>query len=123
MARRTTPTLAEVAVTNLRNSGVGPIASVKKASDALGTAVALAIAALRGAATDGGWPTQAEYATYWKITERTAQREWALFRQAFPNETSPDRLARWLTVEYRRRLEQGDTSLVLSLPADALALA
>ena len=32
-----------------------------------------------------------EYATWWKISRSTAYREQAWFREAFPNEVTPDR--------------------------------
>jgi hypothetical protein len=117
-------TLAEVAYINLRGEyggGLGgTIKASKKASEALTTAACLAIAAHRGAAEDGGWPTQAEYARYWKISERQAQREWAVFKQAFPGET-PDRLAKFLTTEYRARVASEDPSFIFSVPAAAAA--
>jgi hypothetical protein len=36
--------------------------------------------------------TLAEYADWWKVPESTAYREQALYRQAFPGESTPDRL-------------------------------
>lgn len=33
-----------------------------------------------------------DYCEWWRETERTAYRDQALFREAFPGETSPDRL-------------------------------
>lgn len=36
--------------------------------------------------------TLQEYAEWWRENERTAYREQALFREAFPGETTPDRL-------------------------------
>lgn len=118
-------TLAEVAFLNLRsgygNGLGGTLKASKKASEALTTAACLAIAAHRGAAADGGWPSQAEYAIYWKISERQAQREWAVFKQAFPGEESPDRLAKLLVNEYRARVASADPSFVFSVPAAAAA--
>jgi hypothetical protein len=61
------------------------------------------------------WPNQAEYASFWEISERQAQREWARFREAFPTEESPERLARWLYSEVASRIE--DRSSVLSVTA------
>ncbi|MEJ7788049.1 MAG: hypothetical protein WKF96_24885 [Solirubrobacteraceae bacterium] len=63
----------------------------------------------------GHWPTQAEYAAHWKITDRTAQRQWARFRLAFPGEESPDRVARLVRDEIDRRIN--DSSQVAGLPA------
>lgn len=118
-------TLAEVAYINLRGEfggGLGgTLKASKKASEALTTAACLAIAAHRGAAEDGGWPSQAEYARYWKISERQAQREWAVFKQAFPNEESPERMAKYLATEYRARVASEDPSFVFSVPAAAAA--
>jgi hypothetical protein len=37
-------------------------------------------------------PTAEEYADWWKVSRRTAYREQALFREAFPGESSPARL-------------------------------
>jgi hypothetical protein len=33
-----------------------------------------------------------DYAEWWRVPERTAYREQALFREAFPGEVTPDRL-------------------------------
>lgn len=116
-------TLVEVAFVNLRGEfggGLGgTLKASKKASEVLTTAACLAIAAHRGAASDGDWPTQADYARYWKISERQAQREWAVFKQAFGE--SPDRLAKHLTTEYRSRVASEDPSFVFSVPAAAAA--
>jgi hypothetical protein len=118
-------TLAELAFVNLRGEfggGLGgTLKASKKASEALTTAACLAIAAHLGAAENGGWPSQAEYARYWKISERQAQREWAVFKQAFPREDSPDRLAKFLVTEYRARVASEDPSFVFSVPAAAAA--
>jgi hypothetical protein len=64
------------------------------------------------------YPTQAEYAEYWKITDRTAQREWALFRRAFPEEESPERLAQWLRAEMSKRIDQHTSALAVAAPPD-----
>jgi hypothetical protein len=93
---------------------------MRGAADALATAGALAIAAARSA---NGFPTQAEYAAYWKQSERSAQREWERFRKAFPSEEGPERLARLLVAEYSRRLaEREDPSVAFSLPASVLTV-
>jgi hypothetical protein len=120
MAARS-PTLGEVAFRNLQAAGYGRIRAMKKASEALTTLSCLAIAASR---SENGFPTQAEYAAYWKQTERSAQRDWQRFREAFPSEESPERLARWLVSEYGRRLaEHDDPGFAFTLPADAAILA
>lgn len=112
------PTLGEVAFRNLEAAGYGRIRAMKKASEALTTVSCLAIAASR---SENGFPTQAEYAAYWKLSERSAQREWDLFRKAFPGEDSPERLARLVVSEYAARLAKTeDPSLAFSLPATVL---
>ncbi len=75
---------------------------------------------LQGACTHkiGHYPTQLEYANYWDITDRTAQREWALFRRAFPQEESPERLARWVLSEMSGRIENESSALSVSAPPD-----
>jgi hypothetical protein len=78
----------------------------------------LAITAERGASADGGWPTQAEYAEYWKMSDRQAQREWKLVKRAFPGEDGPDRLAKAMHANYRARLSE-KVSYAFSIPADA----
>jgi hypothetical protein len=120
MAARS-PTLGEVAFRNLEAAGYGRIRAMKKASEALTTLSCLAIAASR---SENGFPTQADYAAYWNQTERSAQRDWQRFREAFPTEESPERLARWLVSEYGRRLaEHDDPGFAFTLPADATILA
>lgn len=83
------PTLVDVAVANLRAAGSNPAKASVQAAKALSTVWALAITAEKL----DHWPTQADYAEYWRIPERTAQREWAAVRAAFPTEQTPDRLA------------------------------
>ena len=112
------PTLGEVAFANLKAEGYGTMRAMKGAADALATAGALAIAATR---SENGFPTQAEYARYWKQSERSAQREWDRFRKAFPNEEGPERLAKLLVTQYSKRLrEREDPSIAFSLPATVL---
>lgn len=43
---------------------------------------------------EGVSAAMSEYAEYWKISERTAWRELHRFREVFPEEESPARLAR-----------------------------
>ncbi len=87
------------------------------------TVVSLAICAQMRDEGDG-WPTQAEYAAWWKISERQAQREWELFKRAFPGEESPDRIAQLMVANYGRRLaeggKRGNPGLAWSLPAKGL---
>lgn len=47
------------------------------------------------------WPTQREYAADWEISERKAQLEWELFREAFPGQESPDQAAQWIVLHAR----------------------
>jgi hypothetical protein len=91
---------------------------MKKAVDALSTVGCLAIAAAR---SENGFPTQAEYATYWKQPARSAERDWQRFREAFPSEDSPERLARAVVAEYAARLaKHDDPSVAFGLPATLL---
>lgn len=119
MATRT-PTLGEVAYRNLRErEGYGTMRAMKLAADACTTVACLAIAA---AHSENGFPTQANYAHYWKQSERTAQREWALVKKAFPGEDGPERLARLVVSEYAARLAKSeDPSIAFSLPASVLS--
>lgn len=119
MPRRGPRTLPQLAFVNLRSQGYGWRDSFNKASEALSTAVALAVAYRSGAGADGAWPTQAEYAAFCEVDVRTAQREWRVFREAFPGEKDPRRLAELLAREYGRRLE--DRGAMLSAPATLLA--
>lgn len=108
--------LAAVATINLRASGVGKLASMKQAADVCGLLWALA----NSTHHLGHYPSQAEYAAEWKISERTAQREWALFKRAFPTEESPERLARWLLSESSRRIEDASSALAVTAPSDLI---
>jgi len=67
----------------------------------------------------GHWPSQADYADYWKQSLRSAQREWALFHRAFPDEKSPDRIAQRLFAEMSARLD--DPKTPLAMPAELAA--
>lgn len=116
------PTLGEIAFLNLRNhENYGTVRAMKKAAEACTTIACLAIAAINS--SDDGFPTQLDYAAYWKLSERSAQREWALFKKAFPGEDSPERLARWLMTEYASRLsKREDASVAFSAEAPATLL-
>lgn len=123
VARDRQRTLADVAFANLRAAGYGTWRAHLLTARVIATLGKLAMAAHAGAGADD-WPTQVEYADYWEISPRTAQREWHLFGQAF--ELEPDRvdaelerMARWALSQYGARL--GDRASELSsLPADAL---
>jgi hypothetical protein len=106
--------LAAVATANLRAAGVGKFASIKQAADVCALLLALA----QAHRSLGHYPSQAEYAAYLKISERKAQREWALFRKAFPDEESPERLARWVYTEVGRRIDDTSSALSVAAPAD-----
>lgn len=114
-------TIGEVAAMNLlAASGDRGIASqlkaTKRGASAAVTVACLAIAAINDAAQDGGWPTQADYAEYWRRDLRHTQREWALVREAFPGEDGPDRLARIIALDYRQRLAEDGPTAALSFP-------
>jgi hypothetical protein len=110
--------LIVVAMTNLLADGDSRIKAMKGAATTCATVCTLA---LLGRLLDH-WPTQADYADYCEISERKAQQEWALFRRAFPGEESPDRIARWLSTEVGRRIEDKTAPLTVPAPPD-LALA
>ncbi|HWE07807.1 MAG TPA: hypothetical protein VG325_00540 [Solirubrobacteraceae bacterium] len=103
MARSRGPqTLTEVAAVNLREAGYGPIRSMTKAAAAVTVGMSLALATEKL----GRFPTQVEYTEWARMSERSAQREWALFLKAFPTERSPERLARWFLSEFHGRLDE-----------------
>lgn len=113
-----TPTLIEYVAHNLREhhgedrGGLRrELRVIRDASDVCADLWALAYCAVEL----GHWPTQAEYAAFWQITDRTAQRQWARFRLAFPGEESPDRVGRLIRDEVDRRIQ--DSSKVAALPA------
>jgi hypothetical protein len=103
--------LAAVVTIRLRAAGVSNLKSLKQAADICGLLWALA----NTTHSLGHYPSQAEYAAHWKISERKAQREWQLFKLAFPDEESPERLARWILSEASRRI--ADSSVALSVAA------
>ncbi|WP_249009664.1 hypothetical protein [Conexibacter sp. DBS9H8] len=124
-------TLAEVAFWNLlaarqeAGEDTGLLAQaklLKQAAAATATVAALAIADADGAGANG-WPTQVEFAAYWKVTERHAQNEWAQFRRAFPTEESPDRLAKLIRDNYRAKLAARRIDVAASLPAEPFGIA
>lgn len=83
--------------------------SMKAAADAVEPIWGLAMARSKL----GTWPNQAEYAEFWEISERSAQREWAAFRRGFPNEESPERLARWLYSEVSEKISNKSAALTV----------
>jgi hypothetical protein len=94
----------------------------KAAADAVALPVAIAIAYEAGAGADG-WPSQLEYAAWWKVSERSAQREWATFRRVFGESVDPYELAQAIYANYRSRLRQQDVSVAYDLPSALLATA
>ncbi len=72
--------LASIAYLRLVEQGASRVGALKKAVDAVEPVVMLALARHML----GKWPTQAEYAEAAEISERTAQRQWAAFKNAFP---------------------------------------
>jgi len=94
-------TLTYVAVRNLLAAGHKPRRAVIEAAKASATVVQLALISQRL----DHWPTQREYASAYDISERTAQLEWELFREAFPGETSPDEIAKWLALNAKPKSE------------------
>lgn len=110
--------LAEVAAQNLRvNHGYGTLKAMKASADACATVACLAIAGHKALSEGRDWPTQREYAEYWKIPERTAQKQWADWRKAFSflDEQTPDRMARAVTNEYQGQLAKAEPTFGLSL--------
>jgi hypothetical protein len=116
MPRR--PTLATIAAANLRASepDLRTTQRIFVASQAVVTIWQLATAAT----ALGEWPTKGQYAAHWRIDERTAEREWARFRRAFPTESSPERLARWLQTEALQRTDDSSAALSVLAPPDLL---
>ena len=108
--------LTAIAYLNLQAAGEKRIKAMRHAADACATIWALAYANYK--LDLGRWPTQAEYAEYWNISERSAQREWANFRNAFPTEEDPEGLARWFTSEVAARIEDRSTALTVTAPPE-----
>lgn len=109
--------LVAVATINFMEDGDSRLKAIKNAGAVGTTVVGLALTARKM----DHWPTQAEYAADWKISERKAQQEWALFRRAFPGEESPDRIAKWLVTEMGRRIEERSAPLTAPAPPFVLS--
>jgi hypothetical protein len=117
MARRQ-PVLADQAVHNLVQGGMGKVRANVVAAQALTHVWQLAYAAHKL----DHWPTQAEYAAYWEVNERTAQRHWETFRRAFPGQDSPDELAQWVLAQASSRIDDPACAMTAPLkPALATA--
>jgi hypothetical protein len=106
------PPLAAVALLNLEAAGDKKLKAMKHAADAVEPVWALAYARHKL----DHWPTQAEYAAFWKISDRKAQHEWAAFRRAFPGEETPLRIAKLFYAEVGRRVEDHSTALSTAVP-------
>ncbi len=106
--------LTIVAMLNLMEAGDGRVKAIHNAARVGTTVCQLAMTARKL----DHWPTQAEYAADWKISDRKAQLEWALFRRAFPGEESPDRVAEWLNNQIGRRVEKETSALTAPAPPD-----
>jgi hypothetical protein len=115
-------TLVELAYVKALDAGYGRVKAYKVAADVLRLPVGLAIAYRRGAGEDGRWPTQGQYASYWAITDRTAQREWERYREIFGEDADPQYLARQLDDAYGLRLEQSRAAESMALVAPASLL-
>jgi hypothetical protein len=113
--------LTGVAYLNLKARGAGTTKAILDAAKACETICAWAIAHQQLALGED-WPTQVQYADFWKINERTVRRELDRFCKAFPDEDSPERLARWLQSVYASRLKRDDFSPALSTRAPEWAL-
>jgi hypothetical protein len=106
------PTLAEVAVTNLRRGGKARTRSLVEASKAC----ALVWAWAETTRSLGRPPTRAEHSKHWKESDRTTYRDLEVFRRAFPTERDPQNLANWLNANVERRSSEAGT-LGLESPA------
>jgi len=71
----------------------------------------------------GRRPTVEQYYEWWKQSERTAYRDLALFREAFPDEDGPDRIAQWLNQRADELTEKLTPAWILSVPIAELAAA
>src|SRR3954451_12918598 len=120
MPKLSNQSLAAIAFLNLRAAGVGTPSATVGAARACAGVWAWAVA--HQDLDLEQWPTQVEYARYWKVNERTVRRELDRFSKAFPNEDGPERLARWLLSEVHQRLNREDASPALSVRAPDWAL-
>ena len=112
--------LTGIAYLNLKAQGMGTTKAMLGAARACETICGWAMAYQLGEFES--WPTQVQYAEYWKVNERTVRRELDRFHAAFPGEESPERLARWLISEVKGRLDRDDFSPALSVRAPEWAL-
>lgn len=100
--------------------------ATKAAADAVQLPVLLAIAhenKAGGGDRADGWPSQKEYAAWWKLSERSMQREWALYRRVFGAEADPYEAAKAIYANYTSRIRAQDVSVVYDVPAALVAAA
>jgi len=101
-------TISATATRNLLATDRKPHRAVLDAAKAASTVVLLALLAQQL----DHWPSQKEYAQAYEMSERKAQMQWELFREAFPGEESPVRMAEWLNNHARPK----DQSAVFTAP-------
>ena len=101
------------------------VKAMKQAADVMATAHGLAVTWRKV----GHRPTQAEYASDWGVDVRTAERDFALWRQVFcnvpvfeGNELDIYTVAERLVLDYGDRLARDEPQAGLSVPLDAFAL-
>jgi hypothetical protein len=104
-------TLADVAVAHLMRSGQSRWKAHMVAAQALAYAWQLAYASTKL----DHWPTQADYAAYWELNRRTAERHWATFREAFGDQADINDVAKHLRDQLGSRIDR--SSAALSAPA------
>jgi hypothetical protein len=116
-------TLTDVAVDRMKLEGERPWRALRRATAALTPVALLAIAAQDGAGEDGRWPKQVEYAAYWEMDVRMAQRQWQDFENVFGEDADINAFAHAIVDAYPgRRLTRRDVGIAHGFPAD-LALA
>lgn len=98
-----TPTLAEIAVANLRRAGRSRTRAMIEAAQACSLIWAWA----KTTRDLGHEPTRFEHAQHWHQTERSAYRDLARFRAAFPTEKDPQNLANWLSAQQAELVNEG----------------
>ena len=136
MARSKEPTLVALVVARLieqdalaagkdvpeRVGRIQVLKQIQRATKIVEVPVMLAIAHANGAGTGDEWPTQAEYAEFWGFDLRTAQRQWALYRDVLGPEAEPLAVAKAIHNDYTARLRKRDAvTVVLDVPASLLA--
>jgi hypothetical protein len=100
------------------------VKQMQRATKVVEIPVMLAIAHANGAGTDDEWPTQQEYADYWGFDERTAQRQWALYRSVLGAEADPVAVAQAIHRDYTARLRKRDAvAVAFDVPASLLVAA